>query len=304
MMPWTDRSGRLAPLKLVTFVGVLVPALWLAIEVWQGWLGPRSITQAIHQSGLWAIRLLAMTLAVSPLRHALHYSKLISIRRILGVSVLAYAVLHVALYVFDQNFAFSHVASEILSRIYLTIGFVAFFGFCVLGSTSTDGMIAYLGTQRWTRLQQFVYLGAALTTVHFFMQSKLDVTESIVMAGIFTLLLSFRVLQRCLGDLAPWQIGSLAIAVAILTALGEAFWYASANAPVFLVLYANFDFSYTVRPCWFALGAGAVLWLARRVRPLLSRSRSATISMTQNAARDTQLGSRSSRFYDLSRRGS
>ncbi len=98
MLPWTDRTGRFAPLKCAAFAGVLMPALWIVIEARFGWLGERPITEAIHQSGLWAVRLLAMTLAVTPARLALRWPKLISIRRILGVSVMAYALLHVALY--------------------------------------------------------------------------------------------------------------------------------------------------------------------------------------------------------------
>jgi sulfoxide reductase heme-binding subunit YedZ len=274
MLPWTDRSGNLAPLKLITFVGVLAPALWLAVEAAQGSLGPRPVTQAIHQSGLWAVRFLALTLAVTPLRSALRLSKLISIRRILGVSVLAYLVLHVALYVLDQKFRLAHVAAEIASRIYLTIGFVGFLGFLVLGLTSTDRMIARLGSQRWTRIHQFIYLGAVIATVHFFMQSKLDVTEPIMMAGIFALLFGFRLLQRFLGDLSAWHVALLGIAAASLTALGEALWYQlSTGAPLGLVLAANLDFSFAVRPCWYVLAAGFALWLARLARPLASGPR-------------------------------
>ena len=84
MLPWTDRTGRFAPLKCAAFAGVLVPAAWIVIEASFGWLGERPIMEAIHQSGLWAVRLLAVTLAVTPLRLALRWPKLISIRRILG----------------------------------------------------------------------------------------------------------------------------------------------------------------------------------------------------------------------------
>ena len=71
MLPWTDRTGRFAPLKCAAFAGVLVPAAWIVIEASFGWLGERPIMEAIHQSGLWAVRLLAVTLAVTPLRLAL-----------------------------------------------------------------------------------------------------------------------------------------------------------------------------------------------------------------------------------------
>ncbi|WP_051953030.1 sulfite oxidase heme-binding subunit YedZ [Methylocapsa aurea] len=271
MSPWTDRTGRFSPLKCAAFIGVLAPAAWIAIEAQQGWLGARPVTAAIHQSGLWAVRLLAMTLAVTPLRSALRWSKLIAVRRILGVSVLAYAGLHLLLYMLDQHFDIAHVGSEIVSRIYLVIGFLAFCALCILGATSTDGMIARLGAPRWTRLQQLVYPVAALASVHFFMQSKLDVSEPILMAGLFLLLLAYRLEQRWRGDLSPWRVAGLAALAALATAFGEALWYAvSVRAPFLLVLGANLDFSFTVRPCWFVLGAGAILLIARLLRPLMT----------------------------------
>jgi sulfoxide reductase heme-binding subunit YedZ len=269
--PWTDRAGRFSPLKCFAFLCVLAPAGWIGLEAWQGWLGSRPTMEAIHQSGLWAVRLLAITMAATPLRSALRWSKLISIRRILGVATLAYAALHLSLYILLQHFDLAHVASEIVSRIYLAIGFVAFCGLCSLGATSTDGMIARLGTQRWTRLQQLAYPIVVLATVHFFMQSKLDVSEPILMAGVFSLLFAYRIAQRLLGDLSPGVIASLAALMALATALGEGLWYAfSIGAPLTLVLAANLDFSYAVRPCWFVLGAGAILLAARLLRPTLA----------------------------------
>lgn len=270
MLPWTDRTGRFSSLKCTAFIATLAPVTWIVIEATQGWLGPRPVMEAIHQSGLWAVRFLALTLAVTPFRYATHVSKLLSIRRILGLAVLAYATLHVALYVIDQKLALGHVAAEIVTRLYLTIGFVGFVGFCILGSTSTDRMIARLGVGRWSRLQQFVYPGAVIVSVHFFMQSKLDITQPTVMAGIFGLLLAFRVVHHRRRDLSAWDIGLLGAAAALATALGEAAWFSwSAGAPLLLVLGANLDFSFAVRPAWFVLGAASTLLAARLARPLL-----------------------------------
>lgn len=267
MLPWTDRTGRFSLLKGVTFIGVLVPAAWILAEASQGWLGPRPVTEAIHQSGLWAVRFLALTLAVTPLRAASRVSGLLGIRRTLGLAALAYAVLHLCLYVVDQKLALGHVATEIVSRLYLAIGFVGFCGFCILGATSTDRMIARLGARRWSRLHQFVYPAAAIATVHFFMQSKLDVSQPIMMAGIFALLLGFRVAQYRLGDLSVGRVALVGVGATLATALGEAAWYAmSAGAPILLVFGANLDFSYTVRPAWFVFGASAMLVAARLLR--------------------------------------
>lgn len=295
MPPWTDRAGHFAALKCAAFIGVLLPAGWIAIEAAEGWLGSRPTTEAIHQSGLWAIRFLAMTLAVTPLRTASRWSKLISIRRILGVSVLAYAALHFGLYVFDQHFDLWRVGSEISARIYLTIGFVSFCGLCALGATSTDAMIARLGALRWGKLHRLVYPIAILGSIHFFMQSKLDVSEPIAMAGIFSLLLAFRAAQRRLGDLSAWAITVLTLVVGFATALGEALWYGfSIHAPVLMLLKANLDFSYAIRPCWFVVGVGALLalarilrktdWKTRRSSPAGTRGRAAALGRVRSSA--------------------
>jgi len=268
MWPWFDRTGRFSALRAGTFALVVAPALWLATEALMNWFGPRPVTEAIHQSGLWAIRFLALTLAITPLRSATRASKLIGVRRMLGVSVFAYAALHLGLFSLDQHFDLPHIASEILRRVYLAIGFIGFLILCALAATATDSMIKRLGPDRWARLHRWVYAAALLGTAHFFMQSKLDVSEPFWMAGIFVFLLADRVLLRFVKDPPAWQLAVLAIAVSTVTALCEAGYYALAKgAPFAFVLGANLDFSYSIRPAWYVLAAGLVLAAARILRP-------------------------------------
>ena len=155
-LPWLDRSGRLSVLKLVVFIGLLLPGAWIALELSMGWLAPKPITEAIHGTGLWAVRILMVSLAVSPLRRIAQWNKLIVVRRMLGVAVLAYAAAHFTLYIVDQKFDLVRVASEIVLRFYLTIGFVALLGLAALGATSTDAMIRRLGGQTWNLLLMIV----------------------------------------------------------------------------------------------------------------------------------------------------
>jgi methionine sulfoxide reductase heme-binding subunit len=273
MWPWLDRTGRFSALRLVTFALIIAPAVWLGTEAVMGWFGPRPVTEAIHQSGLWAIRLLALSLAITPLRAATRASKLIGVRRMIGVASFAYAALHLSLYVLDQHFALLHVASEIALRIYLTIGFATLVILSALAATSTDGMIKRLGAQRWTRLHKWVYAAAALGTIHFFMQSKLDVSEPIMMGSIFALLLADRALMRFVRDPAPWALSVLAIGIGLATALFEAGWYSLAKgAPFLFVLDANLDFSFAIRPAWFVLAAGMALVAARILRVWIGRT--------------------------------
>jgi sulfoxide reductase heme-binding subunit YedZ len=286
MWPWFDRTGRFSTLRAVTFALVVAPAFWLGTEAIMGWFGPRPVTEAIHQSGLWAIRFLAMTLAITPLRSATRASKLIGIRRMLGVSVFAYAALHLSLYTLDQHFALLHVASEIVLRFYLAIGFIGFLILCALAATATDAMIKRLGAEKWGRLHRWVYAVAVLGTVHFFIQAKLDVTEPFWMAGIFVILLADRVMLRFIKDPPAWMLAVLAVAVSLTTALCEAGYYAIAKgAPFAFVLGSNLDFSYSVRPAWYVLAAGSVLVVARVLRPWIG---SAQPSARMRPARPAQ----------------
>lgn len=269
ILPWNDRTGRFSPLRLGTFLLVLAPGLWLLGSALAQRLGPRPDTEVIHQTGLWAVRFLALTLAVTPLRYATRFNRLAGVRRMLGLSVLSYALFHLLFYAVNLHGNLPRIASEIVLRVYLTIGFVALCGLIALGLTSTDAMIRRLGARRWGLLHKSVYAIAALGTVHFFMQSKLDVSEPIIMGGIFALLLGERLLRRLIGDLTAPALVGLAVASAFATAAGEAAWYSfKTGAPMLMILSANFDFSYTLRPAWYVLAAGIVLVLARLARPL------------------------------------
>jgi len=265
--PWLDRSGQFSSLRALTFAVLLLPAAWLAAEAGFGLLGPRPVTEAIHQSGFWAVRFLALTLAITPLRSASRVSKLVGLRRMIGVSVFAYAALHLALYGLDQHFDLPRIASEIVRRIYLTIGFTGFVILSLLAATSTDAMIKRLGA-RWGTLHKWVYATALIGAVHFFLQSKLDVSDALTWGGILALLLAYRILLRVSRDPSVFAIAGLSTASAMATALFEAAWYALAKgAPFSFVLEANLDVSDTLRPAWFVAFAGLVLVAARLLRP-------------------------------------
>ena len=113
-----------------------------------------------------------------------------------GVAAFAYITGHLFLYFVDQHFALAHVASEIALRFYLTIGFVAWLGLAALAATSTDAMIKRLGGPRWSRLHKIVYAVAAIGLLHFYIQSKADVSEAVMMSGFYFVLMLFRVLLK------------------------------------------------------------------------------------------------------------
>lgn len=258
-----ERSGAWCPEKVVAFVGVLLPALWLLGRVWLNDLGPRPFTEAIHFVGDWTVRLLYLTLAVGPARRIFMAPRLILMRRTLGVATFAYALLHLTLYVSDQRFDLAKVASEIVLRFYLTIGFVALVGLITLAATSFDRAIRYLGAQRWNQLHLLVYAIAVLAQIHFLLQSKNDVWEPTLMLGFLTWLFGYRALFAVAGEVTFVRLVALAVACAGVTAAFETAWYAfTTGVNAWMIFRANFDFSYDVRPAWWVLAAGLAVALA------------------------------------------
>ena len=264
--PWLDRAGRLSWLKLVLFLACLAPACELALAYRLDALGAKPITALIHGTGEWAIRFLLASLAITPLRRIADWPKLILVRRMLGVTAMAYALAHLALYVVDQNFDLAKVVSEIALRIYLTIGFVALAGLIALGATSTDAAIRNLGPN-WHRLHRLVYTITVLGLVHYFLQAKIDVSAPVFWTGVFLLLMGWRIMRKFRVPERPWALLLLAIAAALLTAGLEAAWYGLASGvPASLVLAANLDFSGPVRPAWWVLAVGLALPVTALVR--------------------------------------
>lgn len=281
-LPWFDYSGRFSPLKAGVFVALFIPGLYTAVMFALDRLGARPVTEAIHEFGDWTIRLVFISLVISPARIVLQWPRLLDIRRMVGVAACIYVLIHLSLYTADEAFALGTVASEIVLRIYLTIGFTALTGLCVLAVTSTDGWQRRLGARRWQKLHRIIYGIGTLAVIHFFMQSKLDEWEPTVMAGIFVWLMACRLVTWRLGrgKLPIWSAASLSLGAGVLTAIGEAgwFWFAM-GAPFALVLQADLSLDTGLRPAWvvfastFAIAllgwARATFWpsKARRLKP-------------------------------------
>jgi sulfoxide reductase heme-binding subunit YedZ len=270
-MPWLDPAGRFSPFKLAVFILLFVPAIAVAYGYARGDLGPRPVNQAVHEIGNWTLKLILLSLAITPGRRLLRWPRLMQVRRMVGVAAFAYAAAHLALYAADEAFNLRKVAVEIVLRIYLAIGFVALLILTAMAATSTDGMVRWLGGRRWRRLHQLVYLAALLSVVHFFMQTKFNVSEPWVMAGLFAWLMAYRaVVWRGApqGSLAHgWRL-LLALLAALGTALGESiFYWIKIGVDPTRVLEANLMFTSGLRPAWIVLAiclAVAVAGLARQ----------------------------------------
>ncbi|ODN71504.1 Sulfoxide reductase heme-binding subunit YedZ [Methylobrevis pamukkalensis] len=209
------------------------------------------------------MRFLLATLAVTPLARFSRFPKIIAVRRMLGLATLFYALAHLGLYVADQGFDLVRVASEIVRRVYLTIGFVAILGLAALGVTSTDAMIRRMG-RNWTRLHALIYAITILGLLHYFMQVKIDASQPAFHAGLFVVLIGLRLALRLK---APPTVGTalvVALAAAPLTAGLEAGWYALATGVDPLrVLGANLavDLDVGLRPALLTLIAGVAFAL-------------------------------------------
>ena len=266
-LPWTNRAGRICPPRLAAFLALLAPALLLIFDSLSGTLGPRPWEVAIHRVGWWSVVFLLASLAVTPLRRTLRWSGLIVVRRMIGVSVFLAVLLHLVLYAGQQAWDLPKVATEIAVRFYLTIGFVALLGLAALAATSTDGMIRRLGGKRWQALHKLVYPIGLLALVHFFLQSKNDVTEPILFSGLFVWLMLYRLWRWRLGDPALKGLVLLAVGAALLTGIGESIGISLKHTvPLSVMLQSQFDLGIGIRPAWWVLGTGLAIAIAAVIR--------------------------------------
>ena len=274
-------------LRLATLVALCLPAVDLAWRWYTGDLDPRSVTLATHATGDWAVAFLLVSLALTPARTIFDWSPLIHIRRRVGVAAALYAVAHLMIYVLDQKWNLIVVATEIVKRFYLTIGFVALLALVALAITSTNGWQKQL-KRNWKRLHWLVYPAVALALLHFFIQSKVKIGEAAFAAGLFVWLMLWRVLPvRLRTGFAGLFL--LAAAATLITAGFEASWYGLVNGiDPMRVLAANLDPELVPRPAQKVLAvsllvivlaalrrglaAATGLWTQRYIRRTISPS--------------------------------
>jgi sulfoxide reductase heme-binding subunit YedZ len=276
-LPWLDRAGEVSPLKSVAFVLLFLPGAYVA---WQlathGYA--RQYILANHDLGDWSIRLLFVTLAVTPFRQSLGLPKLIQVRRMVGVAAFCYALAHFLFYALDKSLQIGVVAREIALRYYLTIGFAGLLILLALAATSTDSMVRRLGGKKWAALHRLAYVAGGLAVIHFFIQSKADVTEPFVMGGMFLWLMLWRVLSR--RGLLQRGVGSIVVLV-LLAAAGAAasagaeavYYHFKTGVDMTRVLATNVMFGIGLRPAWVVGVAGLAVVAGAALRPLWARPR-------------------------------
>jgi methionine sulfoxide reductase heme-binding subunit len=182
--------------KPAVFVAALVPALLLAaagLGVY-GSLGANPIDKITDVTGIWTLRFVLLTLAVTPLRRATGWNVLVRFRRMLGLFAFFYGLMHFSTWlVLDQFFAWEFILADIVKRPFITVGFLGFVLMIPLALTSTAGWIRRLGGRRWNWLHRLVYVTAIAGVVHYWWLVKVVTTSQIVYALILTALLGARV---------------------------------------------------------------------------------------------------------------
>lgn len=183
-------------IKPALFVLCLLPLAQLIYQVSTDQAGANPQEFLIRSTGQWALRFLCLTLAVTPLRVLLAQPAFARLRRMLGLYVFFYAVLHLLCYaVFDKDLDLAAISKDLTQRPFIWVGFSAWVLLVPLAATSWHRAIRWLGAQRWQRLHRLVYLIAGLALLHFFWlrASKGRLSAVLVYAAIVGLLLLWRV---------------------------------------------------------------------------------------------------------------
>ncbi len=277
-VPWRDRHGRFLKFKAAVLACMPIPGLVWAFWLIHGDLNSRPVNEVIHGTGSWTVRFLMLSLAITPFARILEWPRLLTVRRMVGVTALAYASVHFSLYIVDQKFHFLTVASEIVLRFYLAIGFVALSGLIALGVTSTDATMKRMG-KRWKQLHRLVYPIGVLALLHFFIQTKANVGQPVFVSGLFVWLMLWRLLPATRRAALSTYFALVPVS-AVLTAAIEFAWYGLATkVDPFRILQANWSQRFFPRPAHEVAAVAlvvAVVVTARRLWARRSAAREST----------------------------
>ena len=184
--------------KPLIFILCLIPFAWLVFRVFTQDLGANPQEALIRATGDWTLRFLCIVLAVTPLRTISNTPQLARFRRMLGLFVYFYVVVHLLSYSwFDMGFDIPDIAKDIAKRPFILVGFSAFVLLTPLALTSFNRAIKVMGAKRWQLLHKLVYVIAGLGILHFFWMraGKNNFNEVFVYAAIIGVLLGWRVVQ-------------------------------------------------------------------------------------------------------------
>ena len=191
----SDRAIRYL-IKPLLFIICLVPFIVLTIGAVNDTLGVNPVEKLTLETGEWTLRLLLLTLAITPLRRITGHAWLIKLRRMLGLFTFFYACLHFTTYIWlDQFFDWREILVDIPKRPFITVGFAAFVLLIPLALTSTNRMMRLL-KKRWIQLHKLIYVIAVLGCLHFLWVVKADTLEPLIYFVILLILLGYRAIEQ------------------------------------------------------------------------------------------------------------
>jgi sulfoxide reductase heme-binding subunit YedZ len=175
------------------FLICLLPAVVLGWRAWRHNLGANPIEYITHSTGDWTLRLLLITLTVTPMRSLLHLPQLIRFRRMLGLFAFSYGCLHFLTYVWlDKFFDTRDILGDIGKRPFVTIGFTSLMLMAPLAVTSTASWIRRLGGRRWQLLHRLIYFSGLAGVIHYYWLVKSDIRLPALYGALLFLLLAYR----------------------------------------------------------------------------------------------------------------
>ncbi len=191
-------STRRLRLTQVAHPLCLAPLVSLLLAIYQNDLGPDPANELAVRTGEWALRLLILSLCVTPIRKIFDLHTVAPLRRTFGLYSFFYATLHVCVYViFLLQFRWAEVFEDVSERPYITVGFVSFCILLVLALTSPKSVVKRLG-RRWVDIHASVYAAALLALLHLFWIVRASVAESALYAIILLPVLGYRIWLRFL----------------------------------------------------------------------------------------------------------
>ncbi|NBB16361.1 protein-methionine-sulfoxide reductase heme-binding subunit MsrQ [Caulobacter sp. SLTY] len=178
----------------LVWLACFAPIPWLGWNLFNGDLGANPIEALIRQLGVWGLRFILISLAITPAARILRMPRLIRFRRTVGLFAFAYVLLHWTSYIgLDQIFDWGAIGKDILKRPFITIGMTAFVLLIPLAITSTNAAIRKLGPVRWRRLHRLIYVIAPLGVLHYYMLVKADHRPPLIYAAFLAVLLGWRI---------------------------------------------------------------------------------------------------------------
>ena len=181
-------------LKSAVFIACSVPIDLLVFDTLTGNLSANPLEDIRDRTGIWTLRFLMITLAVTPVRRLMGWSSVIRFRRMLGLFAFFYGFVHLATYVWlDQYFDFTAILKDMfLKRPFIITGFISFFMLIPLAITSTRKWIGRLGGSRWQMLHRLIYFSTTLGILHYYLRGKVEIGRAAANAALLAILLAFR----------------------------------------------------------------------------------------------------------------